>query len=91
MMEQETGRKVWLITGASSGFGLAVARRVLAAGECAALTARDPGVLAELCAEYPDQARAFAMEHYDLVEYHLVYLSAEHLLIASIYEEAAHL
>ena len=61
-MTTEAESKVWLITGASSGFGLAVARRVLAAGHCAALTARDPGVLAGLCAEYPDQARAFAME-----------------------------
>jgi len=35
-MTTEAESKVWLITGASSGFGLAVARRVLAAGHCAA-------------------------------------------------------
>lgn len=38
--------KVWLVTGASRGIGLAVARRVIAAGERVALIARGDGVLA---------------------------------------------
>ena len=38
--------KVWLVTGASRGIGLAVAQRVVAAGECVALLARGESVLA---------------------------------------------
>ena len=38
--------KVWLITGASRGIGLAVAQRAVAAGERVALLARGPEVLA---------------------------------------------
>jgi 3-oxoacyl-[acyl-carrier protein] reductase len=36
--------KVWLITGGSRGIGLAIAKRVIAAGECVALLARGDAV-----------------------------------------------
>ena len=38
--------RVWLITGASRGIGLAIARRVASAGDCVALLARGDNVVA---------------------------------------------
>ncbi|WP_426506390.1 oxidoreductase [Dactylosporangium sp. McL0621] len=43
----------WLITGCSSGFGAALARAALAAGDRVMATARDPDVLTE----FPDRTR----------------------------------
>ncbi|MFI5913021.1 oxidoreductase [Dactylosporangium sp. NPDC051541] len=43
----------WLITGCSSGFGAALARAALAAGDRVMATARDP----EALTEFPDRAR----------------------------------
>ncbi len=54
--------KTWLVTGASSGFGLEIARRVLARGECLAATARDPSKLAELLACGGDRVRAIKLD-----------------------------
>ncbi|WP_217999959.1 SDR family NAD(P)-dependent oxidoreductase [Nocardia veterana] len=48
--------KVWLVTGASSGFGLALTRAIAAAGGRVAATARDPeraSALREVAAEHP--------------------------------------
>ena len=39
-------KKVWLVTGASRGIGLEVARRVIAAGDRVALLSRGEAVLA---------------------------------------------
>ncbi|MFF0458070.1 SDR family oxidoreductase [Nocardia africana] len=50
--------KVWLITGASSGFGFALTRAIASAGGRVAATARDPErahALRELAAEHPGQ------------------------------------
>lgn len=47
MMESWAG-KSWFITGASSGLGKAIARKVLKEGGRVIATARDPGALAEL-------------------------------------------
>jgi NAD(P)-dependent dehydrogenase (short-subunit alcohol dehydrogenase family) len=45
----ETSRR-WLITGASTGFGRALAEAVLAAGDAVVATARNPATLADLAA-----------------------------------------
>jgi len=36
--------RVWLVTGASSGIGLAIARRIVASGDCVALLARGDAI-----------------------------------------------
>lgn len=46
--------KTWLITGASSGFGLALAKAALAAGERVVGTARNTGRFADLTQRYGD-------------------------------------
>jgi NAD(P)-dependent dehydrogenase (short-subunit alcohol dehydrogenase family) len=48
--------RVWLITGASSGLGRALAEAVLGRGERAAVTARNPERLLEFIERYPAQA-----------------------------------
>ncbi|WP_338704222.1 oxidoreductase (plasmid) [Streptomyces sp. Q6] len=52
----------WLITGASRGFGRALAEAVLAAGDQLVATARRPEQLAELVAQYGDRVRAVALD-----------------------------
>ncbi|MEV6766665.1 oxidoreductase [Streptomyces sp. NPDC051105] len=52
----------WLITGASRGFGRALAEAVLAAGDELVATARRPDQLAELVARYGDRVRAVALD-----------------------------
>lgn len=52
----------WLITGASSGLGGALAERVLAAGHRVAATARTPSTLDALVAAYPDTAAALPLD-----------------------------
>ena len=55
-------KKVWFITGASSGLGRALAEEVLAQGFRVVATARKPEVLAELIEKYPDAARAVKLD-----------------------------
>ncbi|RKT17599.1 NADP-dependent 3-hydroxy acid dehydrogenase YdfG [Streptomyces sp. 1114.5] len=50
--EGTTG-KVWLITGANSGFGQAIAEAAIAAGDTVVAAARRPETLAELAAAHP--------------------------------------
>lgn len=52
----------WLITGASSGIGAALARAVLAAGHSVAATARNAAGVAALVEAYPDQVLALALD-----------------------------
>lgn len=52
----------WLITGASSGLGAALARAVLEQGDNAVVTARDVGKLSELVAAYPKTALPVGLE-----------------------------
>ncbi len=47
--------RVWLVTGANSGFGRAVVEAAVAAGDVVAATARSTARLEELVARYPDQ------------------------------------
>src|SRR6266536_4571521 len=50
--------RVWLITGASSGLGLALAEAALGRGDRVIATARDPQRLDELAERYPGQGIA---------------------------------
>jgi NAD(P)-dependent dehydrogenase (short-subunit alcohol dehydrogenase family) len=54
--------RVWFITGASSGFGRALAEAVLMRGERAVLTARRADRLAGIAAHHPDRALALPMD-----------------------------
>ena len=58
---EATGR-VWLITGASSGFGRAIAEAALAAGDTVVATARRPEALDDLVAAHPDRAVALRLD-----------------------------
>lgn len=53
---------VWMISGCSTGLGLALAKAVLAAGNRAVLTARRPETLADLAARYPETALAVELD-----------------------------
>ncbi len=57
----EPGR-VWFVTGASSGLGQALARRLLAGGARVIVSARDPAAIAPLAAAYPEQALALRLD-----------------------------
>jgi NAD(P)-dependent dehydrogenase (short-subunit alcohol dehydrogenase family) len=54
--------KVWLITGASSGFGRAIAEAAVAAGDVAVGTARRVTALDDLVAAHPGQAEALPLD-----------------------------
>ncbi|MBU2664719.1 SDR family NAD(P)-dependent oxidoreductase [Actinoplanes bogorensis] len=54
--------RVWLITGANSGFGRALTEAAIAAGDVVVATARRPGTLAELVAAHPDQVDAVRLD-----------------------------
>ena len=54
--------KVWLITGCSSGFGLALAEAVLKQGDCLLATARKPEQLRALIERYPETAKAVRLD-----------------------------
>ncbi|MFC3572432.1 oxidoreductase [Streptomyces yaanensis] len=54
--------KVWLVTGASSGFGRAIAEAAIAAGDTVIGTARRAEALDDLVAEYPDRVEAISLD-----------------------------
>jgi NAD(P)-dependent dehydrogenase (short-subunit alcohol dehydrogenase family) len=54
--------RVWLIIGASSGFGRALAEIVLASGDTVVAAARRTAALDDLVAGYPDRARAIELD-----------------------------
>ncbi|MEU0598866.1 oxidoreductase [Streptomyces sp. NPDC006393] len=54
--------KVWLITGAGSGFGRAIAEAALAAGDVVVGAVRRPETLADLVAAWPDQMEALTLD-----------------------------
>ncbi|MFD6534382.1 oxidoreductase [Streptomyces sp. NPDC060184] len=58
--------RTWLITGASRGFGRALAEAVLAAGDRLVATARRPEQLAELVSRYGDRVLAVALDVTDV-------------------------
>jgi NAD(P)-dependent dehydrogenase (short-subunit alcohol dehydrogenase family) len=60
--KSETQRRVWFVTGTSSGFGNAVGTAVLEHGDRLAATARDRDSIAPLVDEFPDQAMALPLD-----------------------------
>ena len=60
--ENNMKKKVWFITGASSGLGRALAEEVLAIGDRVIATARDAEALRELVEKYPNTARAIKLD-----------------------------
>ena len=54
--------RVWLITGASSGFGRSIAEAALAAGDDVVASARRPSALADLVSEHPDRVLALELD-----------------------------
>ncbi|MFD5069642.1 oxidoreductase [Streptomyces sp. NPDC058369] len=54
--------RVWLITGASSGFGRSIAAAALAAGDTVVATARRPEALDDLVASHPDRDVAVQLD-----------------------------
>jgi NAD(P)-dependent dehydrogenase (short-subunit alcohol dehydrogenase family) len=54
--------QTWFITGSSRGFGRALARTALEAGDRVAATARRPEQLDDLAAAYPDRLQALALD-----------------------------
>jgi NAD(P)-dependent dehydrogenase (short-subunit alcohol dehydrogenase family) len=54
-------QQVWFITGSSRGFGRALVRAALDAGDRVVATARQPGQLAEIAEQYGDSAARAAV------------------------------
>jgi NAD(P)-dependent dehydrogenase (short-subunit alcohol dehydrogenase family) len=54
--------KVWLITGANSGFGRAFTEAAVAAGDVVVAAARRAGTLDDLVAAHPDQVQAVTLD-----------------------------
>ena len=54
--------KTWLVTGCSSGIGAGIAMAVLANGDNAVITARNPDVLQDLVKQSPDHALAVKLD-----------------------------
>jgi NAD(P)-dependent dehydrogenase (short-subunit alcohol dehydrogenase family) len=54
--------RVWLVTGASSGFGRAITEAAVAAGDVVVAAARRTGPLDELVSGHPDQVEAVTLD-----------------------------
>ncbi|WP_432026668.1 oxidoreductase [Streptomyces sp. 1222.5] len=54
--------RVWLVTGASSGFGRAIGEAAVAAGDVVIGAARHPEALEDLVAAHPDQVEALRLD-----------------------------
>ena len=61
-MGRNAGGRVWVVTGAGSGFGRAVATAAVAAGDVVVGTARRDGVLDEMTAAHPDQLEVVRLD-----------------------------
>jgi NAD(P)-dependent dehydrogenase (short-subunit alcohol dehydrogenase family) len=58
--------KVWLVTGANSGFGRAITEAAVAAGDVVVAAVRRVGTLDDLVAAHPDQVEPLALDVTDL-------------------------
>jgi NAD(P)-dependent dehydrogenase (short-subunit alcohol dehydrogenase family) len=58
-------RKVWLVTGANSGFGRAITAAAVDAGDFVVATARRVATLDDLVAAHPDRVEALALDVVD--------------------------
>jgi NAD(P)-dependent dehydrogenase (short-subunit alcohol dehydrogenase family) len=65
-MDNGESQRVWLITGATSGFGRALAEAALALGDTVVGAARKPERLKDLVAAYPDRAEAVQLDVTDV-------------------------
>ncbi len=61
-------KKVWLITGSSTGFGRALAEAVLKHGDRLIATARKPEQLQDLVNQYPETAKAVPLDVTNLTQ-----------------------
>jgi NAD(P)-dependent dehydrogenase (short-subunit alcohol dehydrogenase family) len=61
-MTDQISPRTWMITGTSSGFGLALAKAALAAGDRVIATARHPETLDELVRQAPDRVAAVRLD-----------------------------
>lgn len=61
-------RKVWFITGSSTGLGRELAEVLLENGYCVVATARNKDSVSDLIGKYPDLARSFQLDVTDQVE-----------------------
>ncbi len=61
-------KKVWLITGSSTGFGRALAEAVLKHGDRLIATARKPEQLQDLVKQYPETAKAVPLDVTNLTQ-----------------------
>src|ERR1700761_4495844 len=55
-------KKVWLVTGTSTGFGRAIAEELIARGQCVVATARKLDALDELVAHAPERVLALSLD-----------------------------
>lgn len=55
-------KKVWFITGCSTGLGRELAEVLLQSGYRVVATARDSGTIADLASSFPDTARTFSLD-----------------------------
>ena len=62
MNPANSGDRVWLITGCSTGIGREIAQAVLGSGQRVAVTARNPASVEDLAAGHPDRALALALD-----------------------------
>ena len=62
MSRDDGERRVWLITGCSSGIGREIAKVALETGARVAVSARDAGRVRDLADAYPDRALALALD-----------------------------
>ena len=62
MTDTQSPKKVWLITGCSSGFGKLLAEKALARGDKVVITARNAEALAGLASRYPETALAWPLD-----------------------------
>lgn len=60
--ERAAAGRVWLITGATSGFGRALTEAAVAAGDTVVAAARRPEALADLAGAYPDRVIPLALD-----------------------------
>ncbi|MEU6540543.1 oxidoreductase [Streptomyces sp. NPDC047000] len=58
--------RVWLVTGASSGFGRAITEAAVAAGDVVVAAARRTALLDDLVAAHPDQVEALPLDVTDI-------------------------
>lgn len=68
MTSQSTEPRVWFITGASAGFGAAIAREALDSGDLVVATARDRTTLESLVASAPTRVMALDLDVTDLTQ-----------------------